>query len=281
MAALLSGLSAQTSPLDQAIAIKQTKQKKSPAKTPKVYKIGGGAKNKNDGPTRREQEILATIAKYPEIVAQILQEGMQSKHAEQKISWAKGVKENLDEIKEKGIHFGGGEETDVSVLMIIDFLCHHCQTHLKLMSKIRQKNANVNFIVYSVPLFQGDLTREYGLILNAAYHKDATKFLNLLGVYAEGKPSKEALLKKVQEFKIDIQKSDYSDIKAYGRREDVMEKIGLTQVPVTFALLNDKKGGTIVIPLSVGDEDSLVQTLEAMENTSVEERTKIKESLGQ
>ncbi len=281
IAALVTSLSAQSSPLDQVIAIKQSKQKKNQVKMPKIYKMGGKEKNKNDGPSKKEQEILATIAKYPEIVAKILQEGVQNKHAEQKVGWAKGVQENLSAIKERGIHFGGAEDADVSVLMIIDFLCPHCQTHLKMMREIRQKNANVKFIVYSVPLFQGDLTREYGLILNAAYKKDATKFLNLLGVYSDGKPSKDALLKKVKEFKIDLQDLDYSDLSFYDKNANVMEKIGLTQVPVSFALVKDKKGGTIVVPLSIMDADSLVSTVEAMENTSSEERAKIKESLGQ
>lgn len=263
---------------------------------PKIYKVGknrarsedsndGQAPQKKrkklEGPSKKEQEILTTIAKYPEIVAQILQEGVQNKQAEQKIGWAKGVKENLDTIKEKGIHFGGADEADVSVFMIIDFLCPHCQTHLKMMSDIRQKNANIKFIVYSVPLFQGDLTREYGVILNAAYKKDATRFLNLLGAYADGSPSKEALLTKVEEFKIDLQQSDYSDLSSYDKNASVMEKIGLTQVPVSFALLKDKKGGTIVIPISIMNADSLVKTVESMENTSSEERAKIKESLGQ
>jgi len=248
---------------------------------PKVYKLGAKKKSENKGPSQEEQKILATIAKYPEIVAQILQEGVQNKQAEQKIGWAKNIKENLAAITEGAINFGGTEDADVSVLMIIDFLCPHCQTHLKMISDLRKKNANIKFMVYSVPLFQGDLTREYGLILNAAYRKDAIKFLDLLGAYANNKPSKEALLNKVQEFKIDVQASDYGDLSAYDKNSNLMDKIGLTQVPASFVLLKDKKGGIIVVPLNIMDADSLVKTVDAIESTSSEERAKIKESLGQ
>lgn len=296
MAALMTSISAQSSPLDQVIAVKQSKQKKNQVKMPKIYKMGGKApgpdaqndsspkkrrKVESDAPSKKEQEILATIAKYPEIVAQILQEGVQNKQAEQRIDWAKNVKNNLPAIQESGIHFGGAHDFDVSVLMFVDFLCPHCQTHLKMIRDIRKKNANVKFIVYSVPLFQGDLTREYGVILNAAYQKDATKFLSLLGIYSDVKPSKDALLAKVNEFKIDLQELDYSDLSSYDKHASIMEKIGLTQVPVSFALIKDKTIGTIVVPINIMGADSLVSTVEVMKNTSLEERNQIQKSLGQ
>lgn len=281
LAAIMSSLSAQAAPLDRAVIKKEPTPTKKTNGMLKVYTQDEKKDVENMGPSKEEQKILETIAKYPEIVAQILQEGVQNKQTEQKIGWAKNIKENLPAIKESAINFGGVEDADVSVLMIIDFLCPHCQTHLKMISDLRKKNANIKFIVYSVPLFQGDLTREYGLILNAAYRKDAIKFLDLLGAYANNKPSKEALLNKVQEFKIDVQSSDYSDLSVYDKRSDLMDQIGLTQVPASFALLKDKKGGVIVVPLNIMDPDSLVKTVEAMEGTSSDERAKIKESLGQ
>jgi protein-disulfide isomerase len=279
--AIMSPLSAESSPLDQAIIKKEINPAKQANVMPKVHKSGAKKAVKNTGPSKEEQKILETIAKYPEIVAQILHEGVQNKQAEQKIGWAKNIRDNLPAIMEDSIQFGGAEDADVSVLMIIDFLCPHCQTHLKMVSDLRKKNANIKFIVYSVPLFQGDLTREYGLILNAAYRKDAIKFLDLLGAYANNKPSKEALIKKVEDFKIGIQGSDYNDLSAYDKHSDLMDKIGLTQVPASFVLLKDKKGGTIVVPLNIMDADSLVKTIEAIESTSSEERAKIKASLGQ
>lgn len=281
LAAIMSSLSAQAAPLDRAVIKKEPTPTKKTNGMLKIDKQDTKKDVENIGPSKEEQKILETIAKYPEIVAQILQEGVQNKQTEQKIGWAKNIKENLPAIKEASINFGGVEDADVSVLMIIDFLCPHCQTHLKMISDLRKKNANIKFIVYSVPLFQGDLTREYGLILNAAYRKDAIKFLDLLGAYANNKPSKEALLNKVQEFKIDVQSSDYSDLSVYDKRSDLMDQIGLTQVPASFVLLKDKKGGIIVVPLNIMDPDSLVKTIEAMEGTTSEERAKIKESLGQ
>ena len=284
IAAIMSTLSAQTSPLDQAIIKKEEKTKKQTSVTTK-NKLDGkkNVENNSDNksPSKEENKILETIAKYPEIVTQILQEGVQKKQAEQKMNWAKNIKEHLPAIKEGAIHFGSTEDADVAVLIIIDFLCQHCQTHLKMISDIRKKNSNIKFIVYSVPLFQGDLTREYGLILNAAYRKDAIRFLDLLEVYTDNKPSKDALLQKVQEFKIDIQRSEYSDLSAYDKNSNIMANINLQYVPISFVLINDKKGDIIVAPLNITDADSLLKTIKEVESMSSEERAEIKQKLNQ
>lgn len=263
---------------------KESEEPKSKKKKSKKSKDSSDTKNVKDAdgePSAAEKAVLNTIAKYPDIAAGLIQQGVQAKQAQERVIWAKKVKENLSEITEKSIKFIA-DETGTTVLMFVDFLCPHCKEHLKSISDLRKKQPKLNFMIYSVPLFEGDLSREYGMIMNAAFKKDSTKFTGLLDKYGDGENSKENLLEKVKEFKIKIDTDSIKDLSGYDDRKTLMEKIGFNQVPVSFILLDDKMGGKIVVPIPIMAPDQLVKAVEDLNKTSSEQRAKLKkEQLGQ
>lgn len=200
---------------------------------------------------------------------------------QESLAWARKVVQQLKNIKKNAIHVTHSENTPVTFLNFVDFLCHHCQDDLKKLAHTNLQKNDFGYMIYSVPIFQGDVASQYGLILNQLHKENPEALLSVLKALSSIERSKEALLEKVASLSDKINTTDFSDISAYKDHRTMLDTLGLGYVPVTFAVIKDEGRPVIVMLVKVDAMEELQELTKELSALSVDEKQALRKILAQ
>ncbi|MDP2193154.1 MAG: hypothetical protein Q8K36_01315 [Alphaproteobacteria bacterium] len=232
--------------------------------------------------TAGSSQIQQVEAEQPFMAFKALQEQLNGiNDNQQSLVWARKVVSQINKIKESAIEIAKAKDSSVTFLSFVDFLCHHCQDDLKKLATSDLKKNDFGYMVYSVPIFQGDVASQYGMILNQLHKENPEALLEILKSLGGIDRSKEALLEKVESLSVKLNTTDFSDISVYKERETMLETLGLGYVPVTFALINDGERPMIVLPVKVNDMEQVDALAKELATLSADKKAVLRKNLGQ
>lgn len=189
-----------------------------------------------------------------------------------KIQVAKNIKKNLTQVKNKSFIYD--EKSQNSLLIIVEFLCPNCHRVLEHVKDIKFKENKFNFWVLGLPMFQKDLSNQYGLIMEAAFKSNPQKFIDVLAQYQTG--NKDALLKLIKnDLDIKIEDNVISDLKKFKDHDDLIDVLGVEFVPMHFFIIEKPGKDPVVIPLinykKIEDLMNKVKSMEKLKDSEIDE----------
>lgn len=222
--------------------------------------------------------FAALSANTPPSIEKILQDAKNAEsRSHQKVDVALKIKKKFDDISKYALKVDSGSK--VTLLTIVELLCPHCHGFLSGIKNVNLQKEKINLWVISLPIFEGDQTREYGMLITQAYKVAPDKILEILQNYKFR--DVDGFKRQLSEdYKVPLDEAVIKNLKSFDGHDALMKELEIPSVPMMFAVLNSA-GENVIVPLPNYNAAEVVKVVHELEKLNDSQIKTIKDELKQ